>query len=153
MNPLFEEELQVLNIGLPAFAEAIRTAGGTAAQVEWAPPGQGDPQVARRLAGLINHPAVEAANQQAFAAYQSAQPVLEGIGVAGDEPHRDVQAEHERREAGAEEHELRVDAAQGAELHEHDGGRVDDARDDEEPELHVPQLLRQSDATHRGGGR
>ena len=53
MNPLFEEKLQVVNVGLPAFAEAIRTAGGTAAQVEWAPPGEGDPQVARRLAGLI----------------------------------------------------------------------------------------------------
>ena len=82
MNPLFQEELQVVNVGLPAFAEAIRTAGGTAVQVEWAPPGQGDPQVARQLAGLINHPAVEAANQQAFAAYQAAQPVLEGIGAA-----------------------------------------------------------------------
>jgi Protein of unknown function (DUF1116) len=83
MNPLFEEELQVVNVGLPAFAEAIRTAGGTAVQVEWSPPGAGDPQVARRLAGLVNHPAVEAANQQAFTAYQAAQPVLEGVGVAG----------------------------------------------------------------------
>ena len=72
MNPLFQEELQVVNVGLPAFAEAIRTAGGTAVQVEWMPPGQGDPQVARALARLIRHPTVEAANQQAFAAYQSA---------------------------------------------------------------------------------
>jgi Protein of unknown function (DUF1116) len=83
MNPLFREELQVVNVGLPAFAEAIRTAGGRALQVEWSPPGAGDPEVARRLAGLINHPAVEAANRQAFAAYQAAQPVLEGVGVAG----------------------------------------------------------------------
>ena len=50
MNPLLQEDLQVVNVGLPAFAEAIRTAGGTAVQVEWAPPGQGDPQVARALA-------------------------------------------------------------------------------------------------------
>ncbi|MGH6905822.1 MAG: DUF1116 domain-containing protein [Geminicoccaceae bacterium] len=82
MSSLFQEELQVVNVGLPAFAEAIRTAGGTAVQVEWTPPGQGDPQVAQELAGLINHPAVEAANRQAFAAYQSAQPVLEGVGTA-----------------------------------------------------------------------
>ena len=82
MNPLLQEDLQVVNVGLPAFAEAIRTAGGAAMQVDWAPPGQGDPQVARALAGLIRHPAVEAANQQAFAAYQSAQPALEGIGPA-----------------------------------------------------------------------
>jgi len=83
MNPLFQEELQVVNVGLPAFADAIRTAGGTAVQVAWTPPGEGDPQVAQELAGLINHPAVEAANQRAFAAYQSAQPVLEGVGIAG----------------------------------------------------------------------
>jgi hypothetical protein len=82
MNPLFQEELQVVNVGLPAFAEAIRMAGGTAVQVEWTPPGQGDSQVAQELAGLINHPAVEAANRQAFAAYQSAQPVLEGVATA-----------------------------------------------------------------------
>jgi Protein of unknown function (DUF1116) len=83
MNPLFQEQLQVVNVGLPAFADAIRSAGGTAVQVEWTPPGQGDPLVARKLAGLINHPAIEAANRQAFAAYQTAQPVLEGIGPAG----------------------------------------------------------------------
>jgi hypothetical protein len=83
MNPLFEEQLAVVNVGLPAFAEAIRSAGGTAVQVEWAPPGPGDPLVARKLAGLINHSAIEAANRQAFAAYQAAQPVLEGIGAAG----------------------------------------------------------------------
>jgi hypothetical protein len=82
MNPLFQEELQVVNVGLPAFAEAIRMAGGTAVQVEWTPPGQGDSQVAQELAGLINHPAVEAANRQAFAAYQSAQPILEGVATA-----------------------------------------------------------------------
>jgi hypothetical protein len=83
MNPLFQEQLQVVNVGLPAFAEAIRSAGGTAVQAEWTPPGQGDPLVARKLAGLISHPAIEAANRRAFAAYQAAQPVLEGIGAAG----------------------------------------------------------------------
>ena len=90
VNPLFEEQLQVVNVGLPAFAEAIRSAGGAALQVEWAPPGPGDPDAARRLAGMINHAAIEAANRQAFAAYQAAQPVLEGIGMAGavDARHR-----------------------------------------------------------------
>ena len=83
MNPLFQEQLQVVNVGLPAFAEAVRSAGGAALQVEWAPPGPGDPDAARRLAGMINHAAIEAANRQAFAAYQAAQPVLEGIGMAG----------------------------------------------------------------------
>jgi hypothetical protein len=80
---MFQEQLQVVNVGLPAFAEAIRSAGGTSVQVEWAPPGRGDPLVARKLAGLIHHPAIEAANRHAFAAYQAAQPVLEGIAAAG----------------------------------------------------------------------
>jgi hypothetical protein len=83
MNPLFQEQLEVVNVGLPAFAEAIRNAGGRAVQVEWTPPGQGDPLVAHKLAGLMNHPAIEAANRQAFATYQAAQPVLESLGLAG----------------------------------------------------------------------
>jgi hypothetical protein len=83
MSTPFGERLQVVNVGLPGFAEAIRAAGGTAAQVEWAPPGPGEPLVARRLADLVHHPAIEEANRAAYAAYLAAQPVLEGIGPAG----------------------------------------------------------------------
>ena len=83
MSTLFGEQLQVVNVGLPGFAEAIRAAGGTAAQVEWAPPGPGEPLVARRLADLIQHPSIEEANREAYAAYLVAQPVLEAIGPAG----------------------------------------------------------------------
>ena len=83
MSTLFGEALQVVNVGLPGFAEAIRTAGGIATQVEWAPPGPGDPLVARRLAGMIQHEAIEAANRDAYTAYQTAQPVLKGIAAAG----------------------------------------------------------------------
>jgi Protein of unknown function (DUF1116) len=82
MPTLFEEELQVVNLGLPAFADAIRAAGGSALQVDWQPPGQGDPAVARKLARLINEPRIEAANREAFEAYLAAQPVLEAIGPA-----------------------------------------------------------------------
>jgi hypothetical protein len=82
MPARLEEELQVVNVGLPAFGEAIRAAGGVALDVQWAPPGQGDPEVARRLARLINHPRIEAANRTAYDAYLSARPVLEGIGMA-----------------------------------------------------------------------
>jgi hypothetical protein len=80
---LLGEDLQVVNVGLPGFAEAIRAVGGAVVQVQWTPPGPGDPRVAECLARLIEHPFIEAANEQAFAAYQAAQPVLEGIGVAG----------------------------------------------------------------------
>jgi hypothetical protein len=84
MPALFTEELQVVNVGLPAFGDAIRAAGGHALDLEWQPPAQGDPAVAKKLAELINEPRVEAANREAYDAYSAAQPVLEGIGPAGD---------------------------------------------------------------------
>jgi hypothetical protein len=83
MEALFQEKLQVLNVGLPSFAESVARAGGTVVQIDWAPPAQGHHTVCRDLSQLVNLPAVEAANQQAFDAYLSAQPVLRGIGVAG----------------------------------------------------------------------
>ena len=82
MSQLFSAGLQVVNVGVASFADAIRSAGTGATQVEWAPPAQGDAQIAAQLARLTLHPAVEAANRKAHAAYLAAQPVLEGIGVA-----------------------------------------------------------------------
>jgi Protein of unknown function (DUF1116) len=83
MQALFQEKLQVLNVGLSSFAESVAQAGGTALHIEWAPPAQGHQTVCRQLAELVNLPAVEAANQQAFDTFLSAQPVLQGIGIAG----------------------------------------------------------------------
>jgi hypothetical protein len=83
MHSLFQEKLHVLNVGLSSFAESVAQAGGTALHIEWAPPAQGLQTVCRQLAELVNLPAVEAANQQAFDTYLSAQPVLQGIGIAG----------------------------------------------------------------------
>lgn len=82
---LFDQDLRVLNIGLPSFAEAIATAGGTVANIDWSPPAAGDREAGLALARLVNHPVVEAANRQAFAAYLASQPVLEGVGLAGTE--------------------------------------------------------------------
>jgi len=79
---LFDQELQVLNVGLPAFAEAIAAAGGKATQIDWAPPAGGDRAAGQALARLINDAGVEEANRTAFAAYLAAQPVLEGIAPA-----------------------------------------------------------------------
>ena len=83
MSKLFDSRLDVINVGVASFADAIRNAGGGATQVEWAPPAQGDAKAGALLARLINHPAVEAANAKAYAAYLAAQPELEGIGMAG----------------------------------------------------------------------
>jgi hypothetical protein len=81
---LFRQELQVLNVGLTSLADAIASAGGKVATIEWAPPAHGDREASRALAHIVNHPRVEAANRQAFEAYLSSQPVIEGISVARD---------------------------------------------------------------------
>jgi hypothetical protein len=83
IQALFQEKLQVLNVGLSSFADSITSAGGSALQIEWAPPAQGHQEVGRALAQLVNLPAVETANRTAFDAYQSALPVLRGVGIAG----------------------------------------------------------------------
>jgi len=84
MTPLFSTELSVLNVGLASFADAIARAGGKATHVAWAPPASGDAATGAALACLVNHPAIEAANEKASEAYLSAQPTLVGVGVARD---------------------------------------------------------------------
>ncbi|MFM9884988.1 MAG: hypothetical protein ACKVQT_18350, partial [Burkholderiales bacterium] len=79
---LFEQPLAVVNVGVGAFADAVRDSGAQALDVVWAPPAQGDIAVGRALATLLRHPLVDAANRKAFGAYLGAQPVLEGIGIA-----------------------------------------------------------------------
>jgi Protein of unknown function (DUF1116) len=79
---LFSQELQVLNLGLATFADAISRAGGSVTQLEWTPPALGNVGAGRALATLVNDPAVEAANRAAFAAYLASQPKLEGVGLA-----------------------------------------------------------------------
>jgi hypothetical protein len=79
---LFNEDLQILNVGLASFADAIADAGGKATQIEWTPPASGDAAIGRALARLVNHKDVEAANRKAYAAYLLSQPILEGIGLA-----------------------------------------------------------------------
>jgi hypothetical protein len=82
IQALFQEKLHVLNIGLSSFADSITRAGGSVLQIEWAPPAQGQQEVGRSLARLVNLLSVETANQTAFDAYQSAQPVLNDVGTA-----------------------------------------------------------------------
>jgi hypothetical protein len=81
MSALFGKPLSVVNVGLASFADPVAEAGAPVARVEWAPPG-GDAAAARKLAGLVADPAVDAANRKAFDAYASAEPVLEGVGIA-----------------------------------------------------------------------
>ena len=84
MIQLFQDELQVLNVGLASFGESIAQSGGKVTQIVWTPPAQGDRAVADALARLVNRPEIAAANRKAYDAYLTSQPVLEGVGVAGE---------------------------------------------------------------------
>jgi hypothetical protein len=80
---LLDSPPSVVNVGLASFAQPIVAAGGAVTQVSWSPPGS-DPAVARAVARLAARTEVAEANQQALAAFLAAEPVLEGIGRAGD---------------------------------------------------------------------
>ena len=84
VNKLFEQDLQVINIGLTSFADAINQTGGKSLQLDWRPPALGDKDTGTQLAKLVNQPDVEAANREAFERFMSAQPVLTGVGKAQD---------------------------------------------------------------------
>src|SRR5262245_17823767 len=81
MSDLFHDGL-IINVGLASFVDSIRIAGGSAMQVDWSPPARGDRAAGWCLATLVNHPAVEAANEFAYARYPAAQPALVGVGAA-----------------------------------------------------------------------
>jgi hypothetical protein len=85
VSTLFQEGQTIINVGLASFAESIAQAGGKALQVDWMPPAGGDRAAGWALAELVRHPAVDSANQTAYASYLAAQPVLVGIGVAREQ--------------------------------------------------------------------
>jgi hypothetical protein len=83
-SDLFHSDLSVVNVGLGSFADAIDGAGGQAIRTDWRPPAGGDVDAGAAVAALINDAQIDAANETAFANYLAAQPILEGVGRAGD---------------------------------------------------------------------
>ncbi|MDL1945166.1 hypothetical protein FBQ99_22875, partial [Chloroflexi bacterium CFX2] len=80
VNKLFEQDLQVINVGLSTFADSIQQTGGKSLQLDWRPPASGKRDVGMSLALLVNDPNVEAANRTTHERFLSAQPVLMGVG-------------------------------------------------------------------------
>lgn len=74
----------VVSVGLDRFDAGVAGAGAPVVHVAWRPPAGGDPVAGRALAALVGVPAVEEANAVAFARYLGADPVLVGVGRAGD---------------------------------------------------------------------
>ncbi|MEE2759844.1 MAG: DUF1116 domain-containing protein [Pseudomonadota bacterium] len=83
-DDLFSSNLTVVNVGLDSFANAIENAGASVQRTQWRPPAGGDQDAAAAVAVLINDAAIDAANETAFGKYLTAEPILEGVGRAGD---------------------------------------------------------------------
>lgn len=79
MVELFERDLKVINIGLNSFADELRTAGATATHVQWSPPANGDPDLAR-LAMRLSAPGIggeiDAVNGVAVERILAGEPIL-----------------------------------------------------------------------------
>lgn len=79
ISNLFQKPLQVINVGLSSFTNSIQTAGGTVLHLNWTPPAEGDQATGMALAWLVNHPAIEQANQIALERFFAAAPVVTGV--------------------------------------------------------------------------
>ena len=77
---------RVINVGLRGFAADLSQQGVPCVHVDWRPPARGDADVARILATLEreHYEPLQAANAQALARMQQADPVWVGVRTAAD---------------------------------------------------------------------
>lgn len=86
---LLSPQLSALNVGVDTFTRSVIEAGAQATQIDWQPPGNGDPRIAWLLAQLMGDPddpaslgtRIDAANQLAVERVLSAQPVLVDVAL------------------------------------------------------------------------
>ena len=80
------QEVAVVNVGLPLFADAVAAQGRPAVQVQWRVPAGGDPHLVaalRRLSGPL-HERLHAANTEVLRRLDTGVPVLVGVRPAGE---------------------------------------------------------------------
>src|SRR5688572_3501869 len=75
--------VRVVNIGLAGFARDLAVNGAAVAQVDWAPPAGGDPELLSAL-GSVQTEATESANRAALERILAADPVLTDVRRAGE---------------------------------------------------------------------
>lgn len=80
------KRVTAVNVGLPLFAEAVRTQGAPVVDVDWRPPAGGDPDTVHALERLwgVHAGLVEAANDEAVRRIESATPRAIAVARAGD---------------------------------------------------------------------
>jgi hypothetical protein len=74
--------LRVINVGVEVFATELERQGVDVTRVDWRPPAAGSESALARLSRVA--PEVATANDEVVARLQEAQPLLVGLGTAGD---------------------------------------------------------------------
>lgn len=79
-------QANVVNLGLPLFAEAVRSQGATATQVDWRIPAASEPEVVAALTRSfgLRSVAFDSANAEVVARIDKASPILSGVQLAGE---------------------------------------------------------------------
>ena len=79
------DEVEVVNLGLSLFADAIRDQGRPVAHVDWRPPAEGDPVLVAALTRLDGErtAAIDEANAEVVRRLDTGVPMLVGIEAAG----------------------------------------------------------------------
>ena len=76
MKSLFQQDLNVVNVGLQGFADNIAAASGQVTHLSWVPPAGADAALGWTLACLVGDPRIAEANAIAYERYLAAQPRL-----------------------------------------------------------------------------
>ncbi|HJV09466.1 MAG TPA: DUF1116 domain-containing protein, partial [Acidimicrobiales bacterium] len=79
------EEIEVVNLGLPLFADAVREQDRPVVHVDWRPPADGDPVLVAALSRLYGKRAasIDTANVEVARRFDQGVPMLVGVEAAG----------------------------------------------------------------------
>lgn len=80
IEELFGKQLKVINIGLASMAESIQLQGGRVVDLDWQPPQEDVPRLRFTKSGA----SIEDANQEVVDRIKRGQPILTGMGIAGE---------------------------------------------------------------------
>jgi hypothetical protein len=86
INELFDKELSVLNIGLETFSNTMSDQGVDHVHMQWRPPANGDPKLARILDEL-DMDKIEEANKKTLEILNNGEPNLVDVKIAKDVLH------------------------------------------------------------------
>nr|WP_093074376.1 DUF1116 domain-containing protein [Salisediminibacterium haloalkalitolerans] len=76
MNKLFNEKLNIINIGTETFKHDLDKQGVSAVQVDWRPAAGGNTDVLRALSAIEKDPRIDKANDEAVKRMKDSRPVL-----------------------------------------------------------------------------